>query len=121
VLAELGGDVSRFVARQLTPAMAASADLVLTMTKAHRDAVLKLAPQQLHRTFTLREAARLRLEGDARNIADLPALRPRFPADLPTDIPDPIGHDEAFFAMVGKQIADLLPPVLELCRSGPSS
>jgi protein-tyrosine phosphatase len=116
VLEELGGDPSQFAARQVTPAIATDADLVLTMTRAHRDEVLKLAPRQLHRTFTLSEAARLAAECNGRNIEDLAALRPRLPAHAPPDISDPIGHDPAFFAGVGAQIADLLPPVLELCR-----
>jgi protein-tyrosine phosphatase len=118
VLDELGGDASNFAARQHKPTMAADADLVLTMTRAHRDDALKLAPQQLHRTFTLREAARLASECSARDVADLADFRPRFPAQEASDIPDPIGQDEAFFAMIGPKIADLLPPVLELCRRG---
>jgi protein-tyrosine phosphatase len=115
-LKKLGGETSHFAARQLTPNIAGDADLVLTMTRAHRDDVLKLAPQQLRRTFTLREAARLASECDARNVSDLAAFRPQFPVGEPSDISDPIGHDEAFFALVGAQIANLLPPVLELFR-----
>jgi protein-tyrosine phosphatase len=88
------------------------------MTKAHRDDVLKLAPQQLHRTFTLREAARLASECSARNVSDLAEFRPRLHAEGESDIPDPIGQDEAFFAMIGPKIADRLPPVLELYRRG---
>jgi protein-tyrosine phosphatase len=88
------------------------------MTRAHRDDVLKLSPQQLHRTFTLREAAGLVTEANARNVADLAAFRPQFSAQEPSDIADPMGHDEAFFAMIGAQIADILPRVLELCRRG---
>jgi protein-tyrosine phosphatase len=118
VLEELGGDASNFAARQLTPAIAADADLVLTMTRAHRDDVLKLAPHQLHRTFTLREAARLASECNARNVAELAGFRPQFSANAPLDIPDPIGQDDVFFATVGADIADLLPPVLEVCRRG---
>jgi protein-tyrosine phosphatase len=118
VLEELGGDASNFAARQLKPTIAADADLVLTMTRVHRDDVLKLVPQQLHRTFTLREAARLASECSARNVPDLAEFRPRLPAQGESDIPDPLGHDEAFFAKLGAQIADLLPPVLELCRCG---
>jgi protein-tyrosine phosphatase len=33
-----------------------------------------------------------------------------------SEIPDPIGQSSEFFATVGSQIADLLPPILELCR-----
>jgi protein-tyrosine phosphatase len=116
VLEELGGDASDFAARQLTPTIAADADLVLTMTRAQRGDVLQLAPQQLHRTFTLREAAQLVSECNARNVADLAAFRPRLRAHELPDIPDPIGHDEAYFAMVGARIAEILSPVLEFCR-----
>ena len=115
VLEKLGGQVSNFAARQLTSRIASDADLVLTMTKAHRDTVLELAPRQLHRTFTLSEAARLASECSARNVADLAALRPQLAGQLP-DIPDPIGQSTEFFALVGSQVADLLPPILELCR-----
>jgi protein-tyrosine phosphatase len=120
-LEKLGGDTSNFASRKLTPTIAADADLVLCMTKAHRDDVLELAPHQLHRTFTLREAARLALEGKARNVADLAEFRPRFAVRGQSDIPDPMGRDEEFFARVGVQIADLLPPVLELCRASSAS
>jgi protein-tyrosine phosphatase len=115
VLEKLGGDASDFAARQLTSRIASDADLVLTMTKAHRDAVLELAPRQLHRTFTLSEAARLALECHAQTVADLAALRPHLAARDLSDIPDPIGQSAEFHAMVGSQIADLLPPILELC------
>ena len=87
------------------------------MTRAHRDTVLELAPRQLHRTFTLSEAARLATECNARNVADLAALRPHLAAHELTDIVDPIGQGAEHFAMVGSQIADLLPPILELCRT----
>jgi protein-tyrosine phosphatase len=86
------------------------------MTRAHRDTVLGLAPGQLHRTFTLSEAARLASEFNAQNIADLAALRPHLAAHTLPDVPDPAGQSAEFFAMVGSQIADLLPAILELCR-----
>ena len=116
VLEELGGDVSGFAARQLTSKIASDADLVLTMTRAHRAAVLELAPRQLHRTFTLSEAARLASDYKARSVADLAALRPQLAAHELVDLPDPIGQSRETFVMIGSQIAGLLPPILELCR-----
>lgn len=116
VLEKLGGEASNFVARQLTPKIASSADLILTMTRAHRDAVLEVAPHLLHRTFTLSEAARLVTDCDAVDIADLRVLRPKLAAHELTDIPDPIGQSEEVFTKVGSQIAELLPPILELLR-----
>lgn len=116
VLEELGGDPSDFVARQLTPKIAGAADLILAMTRAHRDAVLELAPHRLHRTFTLTEAFRLAVEQGARKVADLAALRPQAANRALADIPDPIGQSSEVFTAVGTQIAGLLPPILELCR-----
>jgi protein-tyrosine phosphatase len=86
------------------------------MTRAHRDKVLELAPHRLYKTFTLSEAARLASEHNARNVADLAELRPHLAAHELTDIADPIGQGAEHFAMVGSQIVDLLPPILELCR-----
>ncbi|MBO0679011.1 low molecular weight phosphatase family protein [Mycolicibacterium sp. S2-37] len=117
VLEQLGGDASGFAARHLSPRIAAGADLILTMTKAHRDAVLELAPQMLHRSFTLREAAHLITTCGAMSLADLSALRSQLDPDDVMDIPDPIGQSPDVFALVGSEIAGLLPPVLELCRS----
>jgi protein-tyrosine phosphatase len=86
------------------------------MTTAHREIVLEHAPTHLSKTFTLIEAARLASEFGAKSIADLPALRPLLSVRDQSDIPDPIGRDPEFHAMVGSQIAGLLPPILRLCR-----
>lgn len=116
VVEQLGGDVSGFVARQLTTKIASTADLVITMTRQHSDAVLELAPRQLRKTFTLIDAARLVTEWNARTVADLAALRPHLVREAPPDIPDPIGRDKEFFMESGAQIAELLSPIIELCR-----
>lgn len=116
VLEELGGDASDFAARQLTPKVLSDIDLVITMTRAHRDSVLEVAPRLLRRTFTLTEASKLASEPETRSVADLAERRPQLVVnDLP-DIVDPIGQSADIFAMVGSQIAELLPPILELCR-----
>lgn len=117
VLSRLGGDASEFASRQVTPAIAADADLVLTMTRDHRTEVLRLAPKQLHRAFTLHEAARLVSECGACSLGDLAALRPQLATDGLFDIADPIGRDATFYANVGAEIASLLPPVLEVCQN----
>jgi protein-tyrosine phosphatase len=116
ILEQLGGDASNFAARQLTSRMAAEADLILTMTKIHRETVLELAPHQLNRTFTLGEAFQLTSELNAQTITDLAPLRPRLAAHQPLDIPDPIGQAKSVFATAGAHIANLLPPILQLCR-----
>ena len=114
VLSELGGDPSGFVARQLTATIASEADLVITMTRAHRNAVLELAPRLLRRTFTLAEAAHLVTDCGARCTPDLAELRPRLGGQEIPDIADPIGRPAEVHRQVGFQIAGLLPPILRL-------
>jgi protein-tyrosine phosphatase len=116
VLIGLGGDPSNFAARQLTPRIASEADLVLTMTSAHRTAVLELAPRQLRKTFTLGEASLLASTYGAHTVADLAPLRFRLHEHQPVEVADPIGQDIDAFEAVGEQIAALLPPVLTLAR-----
>ncbi|WP_084223400.1 low molecular weight phosphatase family protein [Mycolicibacterium holsaticum] len=117
VLQQLGGDAANFAARQLTLKVASNADLILTMTRAQRNAVLEVAPRQLHRTFTLCGAADLVSAFDARSVDDLAALRPRLNANESLDIPDPIGRNPRFHAEIGSQIAKLLPPIIEFCQN----
>src|SRR5665648_1181822 len=47
-----GGDASGFRARDLTPALVAESDLVLTATRAHRGKVAMMYPKVLRRVFT---------------------------------------------------------------------
>lgn len=87
------------------------------MTKAHRDAVLELAPHRLNRTFSLGEAASLIANFGAKTISDLATARPRLAQREVTDILDPIGQGAEVFSAVGSQIADLLGPILTLCQA----
>ncbi|KAF0963815.1 hypothetical protein MLGJGCBP_03082 [Rhodococcus sp. T7] len=109
VLEGLGGDPSGFTARRLTEDLTVDADLVLTMTERQRDKVLALAPEQLKKTFTLKEAARLAVAAEAKTVAELAAARPKHrPEVTPEDISDPIGKDEDTFLAIGSEIAELL-------------
>ncbi|OZC62562.1 low molecular weight phosphatase family protein [Rhodococcus sp. 15-725-2-2b] len=113
VLTQLGGDPEGFVARRLTPAIAADADLVLTMTAAHRDAVLALAPRQMRRTFTLLEAAGLAAASGASTVATLADARAVHRVDT-LDIGDPYRRDHSVYEQAGELIAETLPQVLRL-------
>ncbi|MCX2715900.1 low molecular weight phosphatase family protein [Mycolicibacterium sp. J2] len=115
VLRNLGGDPSGFAARQLTPAIAGGADLVLTMTRAHLDTVLEYAPRQFRKTFTLSEAALMATQNAPCSVADLAALRAGR-AEPAADVPDPIGQNPQMYAEVGSQIARLLPPIIGMCE-----
>ncbi|WP_068154499.1 protein tyrosine phosphatase [Rhodococcus phenolicus] len=112
VLQQLGGDPVGFAARRLTPNIAEDADLVLTMSRRHRSAVITAAPRMMRVTFTLREAARVQQASGASTVAELTAARVQNTAPGPDDITDPMGRDEETFATVGTEIADLLFPLL---------
>lgn len=115
VLERLGGQASGFAARQLTAKIAYGADLIVTMTRAHREYVLELAPRHLKRTFTLAEASHLASELRAMTVDDLGSLRPLLASDEAKDVADPIGRDLEVFSAVGTQIAELISPILEFC------
>lgn len=97
-LAELGVDARGHVARNVSEAQLAQADLVLTATRAHRIPLVGLHPPVRERTFTLREFARLASVActDARTPWELvrvvSSLRGTLPPAHPTDddITDPI-------------------------------
>ena len=119
VLEGFGGRPAGFTARQVTREMAIEADLMVTMTRGQRRAVLGLAPQVLSRSFTLLEAAALlrSLEGDV----DLPgstfpararalvgwmaAARSRRQRDVADDVRDPVGQPLDVHQQVGELIA----------------
>jgi protein-tyrosine phosphatase len=122
----LGGDVEGFAARRLRRPMLAEADLVLTMTREHRQAVLALEPRALSRTFTLREAADLvRLVGELPDTARTPDDDPRGlvgrlaaarrlrTTGADDDIADPIAGPPDAHARAVEDISECLDPVLD--------
>jgi len=117
VIEKFGGESFPFAARDHDPRMSSEADLVLTMTRLQRDLVLASTPRLLRRTFTLSEAAVLASKFTPRSVEELAVLRPHLQRREAVDIPDPIGRRPEFFAQVGRQIADLLPPLVELAWS----
>jgi len=112
-LSRLGGSSDGFVARQINPVIASSADLVLTMTEEHRDTVLKLSPRHLKRTFTLLEAAHIARSIGQGTVSELSAARGSVGRPENADVPDPIGRSAIVFGDVGNRIEsallDLLP------------
>jgi protein-tyrosine phosphatase len=133
-----GGDPAGFSARQLTPALIAESDLVLTATRAHRGTVAAMRPTALRRVFTFRDFADLvkGIDGlsarGAGNAGNARALRadpgawvrqvaeeaaagrglspPLKPAAA--DIVDPYGRRAEFFAAMAEQVVGSMPAVV---------
>ncbi|MGY1774406.1 hypothetical protein ACI8AV_00965 [Geodermatophilus sp. SYSU D00804] len=124
VLRGFGGDPSRFVAQQLRADMITQADLVLGLTRVHRNAVRRLVPSASGRTFTLLEAADLVSKGAVilspalSDAGQQTHLGGRLATSRPLrrgaagDVPDPIGRPVEFHQQVGEQIAAALLPLL---------
>jgi protein-tyrosine phosphatase len=114
-LAERGVDISSHRGRRLSHQDLADAAVVVAMAYEHRDAVVRLAPEAIDRTFTLKELVRLLESAPAsvtrdadptallrRRIEDAAALRRAgFEGNAyDEDIADPLGLPlEAFRAM----------------------
>jgi len=124
-----GGDPSGFRARQLTPALVAESDLVLTATREHRGKVSRMSPAAMRRVFTFRDFAHLvaGIDGPAatavresprdwvRRVTDKAAasrgLKPPLAPDL-ADIVDPYRREDEVFATMAQQIVESMPPVV---------
>jgi protein-tyrosine phosphatase len=116
VASEHGIDTSSHAARRLVREHLTEADLVLAMTAEHRDAVARVDPQAITKTFTLKELVRL--------LEDLPApdegreslplriaeadahRRAGFAGNLhDEDVADPIGHPVETYRAVAWELA----------------
>jgi protein-tyrosine phosphatase len=128
-----GGDPSGFRARQLTAALIAESDLVLTATREHRGKVARMSPAAMRRVFTFRDFADLvdvidgagALAGAAsapsgrrdwvRQVTDRAAasrgLKPPLVPDL-ADIVDPYRREDEVFATMAQQIVEPMPAVV---------
>ena len=130
LLVGAGGSADGFVARQVTEAMVRSADLVLPLTRAHRSAVVELAPAAVRRTFTLRELARLAQEvGTGALPAGTPAERlaalvplaaarrgQRVVAASEDDVEDPYGRGDAVYATSFAQLREAVDALVGVVR-----
>jgi protein-tyrosine-phosphatase len=102
VMQERKIDISNHQARPLTPRLIEEADLILTMTRNHRESVLRMVPKAKGKTFTLKEyAGRLGNQGNI--ISEIEGL----------DILDPFGQPPAIYRECAKEIEEELKIVLE--------
>lgn len=119
-----GGDPSSFTARELSPALIAESDLVLTATRDHRGKVAQMSPSAMRRVFTLRDFAHLvagidgprasapALSGSrawVRQVTEKAAasrgLKPPLAPDL-ADIVDPYRREDEVFATMAQQVVE---------------
>ena len=119
-LVRLGGRGDGFAGRRLVAAHVESADLVLTMTRAHKAAALGECPTALRRTFTLLEAADLAgqvaagdapIAGPAQLVAGMAARRSEVRLQE-YDVDDPIGCPPEVHAAVAGVIVTAVDEVL---------
>jgi low molecular weight protein-tyrosine phosphatase len=128
-----GGDPSGFRARDLTQALIAESDLVLTATREHRGKVARMYPAAMRRVFTFRDFAHLVADIDGtrapageaaagmgprdwvRQVTEKAAasrgLRPPLAPEL-ADIVDPYRRDDEVFATMARQIVGPMPSVV---------
>lgn len=85
VMAERGIDITHHRAREISPADIASADLILVMTEAHREALVAEFPDARARTYLLSEMIGKRY-----------------------DIADPYGHSLAHYAYCAEDLATVI-------------
>lgn len=123
-----GGDPAGFRARDLTPALIAESDLVLTATREHRGKVAVMDPKALRRVFTFCDFADL-VQGIAlnnpatprnsrmwvRQVAEQAAGRRGLRPPLePTqaDIVDPYRREDEVFVAMAQQVLASMPAVV---------
>lgn len=136
MLTEEGFDPSGAAASQLTAETIEHSDLVLTMTREQRSAVVRLVPSAVHRTFTLLEFTRLarwRLDGGdgtanglataklAEVMAAARASRGLLPAvGKADDIPDPRRNSRRAYRLMIQQIETPVEMLLAWVNPGHS-
>ncbi len=129
-----GGDPEEFRARQLTAPIIRGADVVITMTSAHRTQVVTLLPAAVQRTFVLGELALMLRRVDDAQIEERAgrgapvsermaaamtlARHQRVPGVDPSeDVEDPWGRSNQAYARSFGQILDGLGPLQRLVTS----
>ncbi|WP_136610351.1 arsenate reductase/protein-tyrosine-phosphatase family protein [Sinomonas albida] len=125
-----GGDPSAHRSRRLTEVHLQQADLVLTATRDHRGAVVKLLPRMSRRTFTISEFIRLSttpIDREANSVNDLQAVVEAArsqrgivpPPDNPEDddIDDPYRRAMEVYEAVGHRIDVEIRMISDLFRA----
>ena len=126
VLTERGVFTEGHRSRLLDAAMLREADLVLTASREHRSAVVRLLPAAIGRTFTMLQFARLTsvvaplhgadpAELGRQLVVEAKAARPLLQPVPPEqdDLPDPMGRPLAEFERCAARLDDVVRAILE--------
>ena len=97
VLKEEGIDATGHIAQPMNTVLLKKADLIVVMTRAHRDQVLERVPDVEHRVYLLKEF--LNLPGNGQE-------------DI--DIPDPIGQPRSYYKECLRQIKEAIHKLRDL-------
>jgi protein-tyrosine phosphatase len=131
LIASAGADADRFAARQLSPTIVRRADLLITMTSAHRRETVTLVPAAVQRTFVLGEMAHMLGSVDAEEVSAVVGIdgspeerlratvaiakRHRTPGvDPAEDVVDPYGRSASVYAASFAQIQAALAPLVRV-------
>lgn len=129
VLAERGTDVRPHTPVAVTAAMIGGADLILTATRRHRAAIVRVVPAAVGKTFTVKQFARYCSAASDVTGADAGALgralvveakaaRARLqpvPAEE-DDLADPMGYPLAAFQVCGAELQSSIDAMLRPVR-----
>lgn len=114
---ERGAAIQDHRARVLTGDLIDDADLVLCMTREHRDAVVGLRPAALDRTFTLKELAhivdRTSPNGSGDAIEAAVAARRQGVDDPDQDVADPLGQPYEAYRGVAWELDTLIDRLVQ--------
>ena len=126
------------LSRSVSPEMIASSDLILTASRRHRTHVVRMAPDALPRTYTIREFSRYcAVIGKRPNSATVPSPAAQLKAAMtlarqqrgmqfPTrleddDLPDPAGGSRWTHSRTVRLIVATVTPILAVAFREPPS
>lgn len=126
VLAPRGLDAAEFRSREVSYRVIEEANLILTAERAHRAAVVTLMPAAVHRTFTLRQFARMTAVVPPLDAGPNPTMlgqqlvtaavsaRSRLQplAAGEEDVSDPIGHRARRFRRCADELSLLISTIM---------
>lgn len=98
-LKKKGIDITNHTARQLTNEIIYESDLILTMTRNHKNIIINAVPEHSNKVFTLKEYAYIinNEENGSKNL----------------DIADPFGLDYNIYEKCAEEIEELLKKIVD--------